>query len=328
MTDLAHRHPTAAARRTAPDRARSERAPAGLVRPDGQTAARRRARHRAWPSESWSRGFIFGLWWLLTGTGIVASTKFPSPVQHVEHLRQPAGSTRTWWATSASPWPGPPSGWPSVRASGWPWASPSACGALGEELIDSSMQMFRTVPFPGGDLPVHRVVRHRRDGQGPPDRPGHALPHVPEHRPTASATWTGRWSRRPARSASWPAARPPGGHPAGHALHSHGTAVRHRHLHHRPGLRRDHQCQQGHRRIWSARPPASTTSPNWWSASSSTRSSGSCADLLVRLARAVADAVAPPACGPMTVGRRPPAPSSSGASPSRSTTAPCSPIST
>ena len=52
---------------------------------------------------------------------------------------------------------------------------------LGEEFFDSSMQMLRMIPYPGRDLPLHRVVRDRRDGEGAPDRPGHPVPHVPEH---------------------------------------------------------------------------------------------------------------------------------------------------
>ena len=56
---------------------------------------------------------------------------------------------------------------------------------LGEELIDSTMQMIRTVPFRGA-VPVHCLVRHRRDRQSAPDRPGHAVPHVPQRGPRRS----------------------------------------------------------------------------------------------------------------------------------------------
>ena len=42
--------------------------------------------------------------------------------------------------------------------------------ALGEELVDPTMQMKRAVPFLALGAAVHRLVRHRRDVQGRADR--------------------------------------------------------------------------------------------------------------------------------------------------------------
>ena len=73
-----------------------------------------------------------------------------------------------------------------------------------------SMQMLRMVPYPAVIFLFIIWFGDRRDGQGAPDRIGHALPHVPEHLQR-------RAQRRPPRRrggsqlrAARPAAGPPG----------------------------------------------------------------------------------------------------------------------
>jgi len=90
---------------------------------------------------------IFGLWWLLTGTGVIPGTELPSP-------RATWDAFTTLWTTQDL--------LGDIGISVARAAVGLAIGAgiglvlgvivglfsLGEELIDSSMQMFRTIPFP------------------------------------------------------------------------------------------------------------------------------------------------------------------------------------
>jgi sulfonate transport system permease protein len=90
---------------------------------------------------------IFGLWWLLTGTGVIAATDLPSPaatwdafVQLWAHedLLGDIGISVTRAAVGLA-----------IGAGlGLVLGIIVGLFSLGEELLDSSMQMLRTVPFP------------------------------------------------------------------------------------------------------------------------------------------------------------------------------------
>lgn len=90
---------------------------------------------------------IFGLWWLLTGTGVISADKLSSPaatwsafVTLLLHqgLMSDIGISVARAAAGLA-----------IGASiGLVLGVTVGLFSLGEELIDSSMQMFRTIPFP------------------------------------------------------------------------------------------------------------------------------------------------------------------------------------
>jgi sulfonate transport system permease protein len=90
---------------------------------------------------------IFGLWWLLTGTGVIPGTDLPSPAATWDAFIQ------LWTHEDLLGDIGI-----SVARAGIGLAIGAGLGlvlgiivglfSLGEELLDSSMQMLRTVPFP------------------------------------------------------------------------------------------------------------------------------------------------------------------------------------
>jgi sulfonate transport system permease protein len=146
MTDLAHRHshavPVGRQRATPP----ADQAAPGLIRPVVQ--------HRPDRSKRVSLLFrilvplgIFGLWWLLTGTGVIDPTVLSSPsttwssfVNLLAH-KDLLGDIGV-----------------SLARAGIGLAIGGGIGlvlgiivglfSLGEELLDSSLQMFRVIPFP------------------------------------------------------------------------------------------------------------------------------------------------------------------------------------
>jgi sulfonate transport system permease protein len=145
MTDLAHR---AASIPSIPSAGTvgSDDDVDGLVRPI-VTKTDRRSRKASLAIRAAVPVAIFGLWWLVTGTGAVSATKFPTPA--------------STWDTFVNLWQhedlvG------NIAISIERAAIGLAIGAglglvlgivvglwtLGEELIDSSLQMFRTIPFP------------------------------------------------------------------------------------------------------------------------------------------------------------------------------------
>ena len=145
MTDLAHRRGHAPPP-SGHDQAGSTVAVADLVRPVVKKE-RKRGRRVSLAIRASVPIAVFGLWWGLTGTGVVSATKLPTPA--------------TTWDTFVNLWTHEDLlgnlGVSISRA-----AIGLAIGAtvglvlgivvglwtLGEELIDSSMQMFRTIPFP------------------------------------------------------------------------------------------------------------------------------------------------------------------------------------
>ena len=90
---------------------------------------------------------IFGLWWLLTGTGVIAATKLPSPASTWDAFvdlwvhQDLLGDIGISVARAAV-------GLAIGAGVGLVLGIIVGLFALGEELIDSSMQMFRTIPFP------------------------------------------------------------------------------------------------------------------------------------------------------------------------------------
>jgi sulfonate transport system permease protein len=144
MTDLAHR-------RQAPTAAGGEirgpgDAPAGLVRPLVR-ASRRRTRTVSLIIRAAVPVAIFGLWWLLTGTGVVPATKFPTPTSTWDTLtylwvhQDLLGNIGISMSRVAI-------GLAIGGSLGLILGVIVGLSSLGEELVDSSLQMFRTIPFP------------------------------------------------------------------------------------------------------------------------------------------------------------------------------------
>jgi sulfonate transport system permease protein len=147
MTDVSQRPADQSAvdvRRTAPTD--GEASTHGLVRP---SVAQVRAKKK--PVSLAIRvilpAVIFGLWFLLTGTGIVSQTKFPSPASTWDAFTNLLLHQDLIGDIGVS-----------VARAGIGLAIGAGIGlilgitvglfSLGEELIDSSMQMLRTIPFP------------------------------------------------------------------------------------------------------------------------------------------------------------------------------------
>jgi sulfonate transport system permease protein len=147
MTDVATRDTGPRTGSTAAVRTTSEEpTPAGLVRPEVHTAAPR-SRHRTLALRAALPIALFGLWWLLTGTGVISADKLSSPsttwsafVTLLLH-QDLIGDIGISVARAA--------GGLALGASiGLVLGITVGLFALGEELVDSSMQMFRTIPFP------------------------------------------------------------------------------------------------------------------------------------------------------------------------------------
>jgi sulfonate transport system permease protein len=147
MTDVATRRdaPPAGGARAGPTPS-GEPIPEGLVRPEVHASAPR-SRHRTLLLRTALPVAIFGLWWLLTGTGIISADKLSSPattwsafVTLLLH-QDLVGDIGISVARAA--------GGLALGASiGLVLGITVGLFALGEELVDSTMQMFRTVPFP------------------------------------------------------------------------------------------------------------------------------------------------------------------------------------
>ncbi len=121
-------------------------APAGLVRPVG-VRLRRRSPGRTLTLRVLVPLALFGLWWVLTGTGAVGPTTLSSPsttwhafVQLLLH-QDLLGDLGVSLARAAV-------GLAIGGSLGLLLGVTTGLSALGEELLDSSMQMLRTVPFP------------------------------------------------------------------------------------------------------------------------------------------------------------------------------------
>jgi sulfonate transport system permease protein len=111
------------------------------------TERRQRSRRASLALRSLVPLALFGLWWLVTGTGSVSATKLPSPavtwhafvflLLHQDLLGDigiSAARAGTGLAVGAG--------------AGLLLGIVVGLFTLGEELIDSSLQMFRTIPFP------------------------------------------------------------------------------------------------------------------------------------------------------------------------------------
>jgi sulfonate transport system permease protein len=148
MTDLAHRHlPLSEVDSdvgTGADRAGPT--PGGLVRPV-VSQPRHRSRRAGLTLRTLVPLIIFGLWWVLTGTGVVPPTKFPTPATtwdtFVTLLRHQdlIGNIGVSVARAAV-------GLVIGAGIGLLLGIVVGLSRLGEELLDSSLQMFRTIPFP------------------------------------------------------------------------------------------------------------------------------------------------------------------------------------
>jgi sulfonate transport system permease protein len=147
MTDVAHRpaeQPVFEAPESTPPG--QETSTSGLVRPT-VTQTRGKKKPVSVAIRVVLPALIFGLWFLLTGTGIVSQTKFPSPSSTWDAF------TNLWLHQDLIGDIGV-----SVARAGVGLAIGAGIGlvlgitvglfSLGEELIDSSMQMLRTIPFP------------------------------------------------------------------------------------------------------------------------------------------------------------------------------------
>jgi sulfonate transport system permease protein len=147
MTDVATRNdaPRTGSTEVGPSTS-VEPIPAGLVRPEVHTPTPR-SRHRTLALRAALPIALFGLWWLLTGTGVISADKLSSPsttwsafVTLLLH-QDLIGDIGISVARAA--------GGLALGASiGLVLGITVGLFALGEELVDSSMQMFRTVPFP------------------------------------------------------------------------------------------------------------------------------------------------------------------------------------
>jgi sulfonate transport system permease protein len=146
MTDVAHRPTVQPSLDVAESTLDHEGPPSGLVRPT-VTQARTRKKRVSLALRVILPAVIFALWFLLTGTGVISETKFPSPASTWDAFvnlllhQDLVGDIGI-----------------SVARAGIGLAIGAGIGlllgitvglfSLGEELIDSSMQMLRTVPFP------------------------------------------------------------------------------------------------------------------------------------------------------------------------------------
>ena len=146
MTDLAHRQAPAGPWDPQPAAGPSDQVASGLIRPIVQHRADRTKRVSLLVRILVPLA-IFGLWWLLTGTGMIDHTVLSSPattwssfVNLLAH-QDLAGDVGV-----------------SVARAGVGLAIGGGIGlvlgiivglfSLGEELLDSSLQMFRVIPFP------------------------------------------------------------------------------------------------------------------------------------------------------------------------------------
>jgi sulfonate transport system permease protein len=148
MTDVAQRQaapPTGAGASAAPG-VESAALPVGLIRPAAQLRTPA-SRQRSVAVRALLPLGLFGLWWLFTGTGIIPGTVLSSPpttwsafVSLLLHhdLMGDIGVSVARAAVGLA-----------IGASiGLALGIIVGLFSLGEELIDSSMQMFRTIPFP------------------------------------------------------------------------------------------------------------------------------------------------------------------------------------
>jgi sulfonate transport system permease protein len=147
VTDLAHRAPVAPPNVAGTKGADSApEAPPGLISPAAHTAAPR-SRRVTIAVRTLVPLALFGLWWLLTGTGVIAGTILSSPpttwhsfVDLLVH-HDLIGDIGVSVARAAV-------GLAIGASIGLVLGITVGLFSLGEELIDSSMQMFRTIPFP------------------------------------------------------------------------------------------------------------------------------------------------------------------------------------
>jgi sulfonate transport system permease protein len=146
MTDIAD-HPTPAALdRRAPGDPPGGADTTGLVPPTTESD-RPRSRRRSLAFRILVPLAIVGLWWLLTGTGVIGRTSLSSPAAtwdaFVTLLRHQdlLGDIGISVARAAA-------GLAIGGGIGLILGITVGLFALGEELIDSTMQMFRTIPFP------------------------------------------------------------------------------------------------------------------------------------------------------------------------------------
>jgi sulfonate transport system permease protein len=146
MTDLAHRHSHAVPLDREQTTARTDKAAPGLIRPVVQ--------HRPDRSKRVSLLFrilvplgILGLWWLLTGTGVIDPTVLSSPSTTWGSFVNLLANKDLLGDIGVS-----------LARAGIGLAIGGGIGlilgiivglfSLGEELLDSSLQMFRVIPFP------------------------------------------------------------------------------------------------------------------------------------------------------------------------------------
>jgi sulfonate transport system permease protein len=147
MTDVAQREAVSVAPEAqVPPGASKESAALGLVRPE---VAKPRSRSRRWTVSlrMLVPATVLGLWWLLAGTGVIPATKLSSPATTWDTLvslllhQDLLGDLGISVARAAT-------GLAIGASIGLALGITVGLFSLGEELIDSSMQMFRTIPFP------------------------------------------------------------------------------------------------------------------------------------------------------------------------------------
>ncbi len=147
MTDVAQEEAVSVAPEAqVPPGASKESAALGLVRPE---VTKPRSRSGRWTVtlRMLVPAAVLGLWWLLTGTGVIPTTKLSSPATTWDTLvnlllhQDLLGDLGISVARAAT-------GLAIGASIGLALGITVGLFSLGEELIDSSMQMFRTVPFP------------------------------------------------------------------------------------------------------------------------------------------------------------------------------------
>ena len=214
MTDLAQRH----SHTVSPDSVRlagdvRDQAVPGLIRPIVQHQADRSKRVSLPLFRILVPLAIVGLWWLLTGTGVIDPHGPVLACDYVEQLRGPVGPQGTCSGTSEYRWPRAGIGLAIGGGIGLILGIIVGLFSLGEELLDSSLQMFRVIPFPAVIFLFIVWFGIGETAKVALDRSGHAVPHVPEYFQWCSQRGsTGGRSRsflRPPRVAT----DPTGGHP-------------------------------------------------------------------------------------------------------------------